>query len=127
MISFDEIAPGHIYIRLCDEFETREAATFEKVLLGRAATAQRLTILFDWSKLSNWKLEHPRRDVTPTWDKTARAIERIAILHHRRWNRHAALFAAYFRSGGAQVNSYTPTEREQACAWLHWSLPIINP
>jgi hypothetical protein len=86
--------------------------------MGRRRRFPPLRVLFDWSELKSWDFKQPSRPKLRAWVRTAESLECVAILHHRRWNRQAAWFAAVLRCGNSQVRSYWLPDREGAMAWL---------
>jgi hypothetical protein len=86
-----------------------------------AAPHESRLLLLDWSGLSDdciWA-DYGTRD--GIWTSLGRAYARVAVLHHRRWNRQAAYIGALLRLAGAVVRSFSSRERQQAIHWLESS------
>ncbi len=75
-------------------------------------------VLFDWSKLDDWRLGADEPRVTEDWDRLSRSIHCAAIVHHPRWNRQAAWIGALLRRHNALVRSWRTGEAGPALAWL---------
>ncbi len=75
-------------------------------------------ILFDWTKLQEWKLSSSEPKMTESWIRLARATRCAAIVHHSRWNRQAAWLAAALRLHDVKVRSWRRDEGDRAMAWL---------
>jgi hypothetical protein len=118
MISIDRRRGRHIFIRLFGLQKTKELLALAKAIRKRPPSSKKLEICFDWSELTAWKFDAPHGDQIACWLEAAAFIERIAIVHDRRWNRPAAWFAALLRTGGVEVRSYIPGNCDRACAWL---------
>jgi len=87
-------------------------------LATQQASRPRSNILFDWSDLVSWNFRTPANPEIQSWLRDADLIDRLAIVHHRRWNRQAAWFAALFRTRDCHVRSYRLDDRDRAMAWL---------
>lgn len=118
MIEIDRRAGNEITVRLRGAQDTDEFLALATVLVAKRSGSPRLQVLFDWSELESWDFKQPSGLKLRAWTEAARSLECVAILHHRRWNRQAAWFAAVLRAGKAQVRSYWVPDREGAMTWL---------
>lgn len=88
------------------------------VLAIQQASRPNSSILFDWSDLVSWNFKMPASPEIQGWLRSADLIDRVAIVHHRRWNRQAAWFAAVLRTRNCQVRSYRSDDRDRGLTWL---------
>ena len=88
------------------------------ILSIEQASRQNSSMLFDWSELVSWNFRRPADPEIQGWLNGADRINRMAIVHQRRWNRQAAWFAALFRTRSCHVRSYRPDDRDRAMHWL---------
>jgi hypothetical protein len=72
----------------------------------------------DWSAVLGWTCEPRSLPVTEWVAAAAGRVERVAIVHHHRWNRQAAWFAAMLRRGDVIVRSWHLCQSEDARIWL---------
>ena len=77
-----------------------------------------LKVLFDWSELDAWPFAAPSLTTVQSWKETVPPISRAAIVHDRKWTRHAALLAALLRVCHATVRSFLPSDYDNAIIWL---------
>lgn len=99
-------------------FRSQPNDTVLPVPLAPAAPDGAHLLLLDWSDLGTdciWANYRMQDDV---WLSLGRAHARIAVLHHRRWNRQSAYIGALLRLAGSTVRSFSSREREQAIHWL---------
>jgi hypothetical protein len=85
-----------------------------------------LRLLFDWTQVHTWPFATPTDVAVQTWKQTAPLIARAAIVHHPKWNRHAAFLAALMRVGNAQVRCLLSPNYEKAAEWLERILPTVK-
>jgi len=83
-----------------------------------------LRVLFDWSQLKSWPFAAPSLAATRKWKDTAPPVVRAALVHDRKWNRHAAVLSALLRVGGAEARSFPLSGADKAIAWLEEPTPI---
>jgi len=76
-----------------------------------------LRLLCDWSDVLCWACETKLLPVSE-WIAAADPVERVAIVHHHRWNRQAAWLAAVLRRRNVNVRSWHLREPERARKWL---------
>jgi hypothetical protein len=95
---------------------TSELEKLADVVSARSYSGVRFRILFDWSKLKDWQFGV--RKCSEVWVNFARSAERVAIVHHHCWNRHAAWIGAALRLGNAEVRSYRVEDIQEAQDWL---------
>jgi SpoIIAA-like len=87
--------------------------------LGAAARRRkRLRLLFDWSEIESWPFQAPSASAIRLWNSRAPSIVCAAIVHHHKWNKHAALISALLRLNNSQVKCFRVPERDSAIAWL---------
>jgi hypothetical protein len=81
----------------------------------RSAKSPKLHVLMDWEKLESW--ERGTRS-TCTWFCMGieDMIDRLAVIGEDRWRDETERLADIYKS--AQVNFYSPIEREHAVKWL---------
>jgi hypothetical protein len=79
-------------------------------------------VLLDWSLIESWPFEVPSPAAVRSWSVTGPSIKRVAIVHARKWNRHAALLSALLRLGGAEVRSFPQRDHSYAAEWLKQDL-----
>lgn len=84
----------------------------------QASGAKGMRVLFDWSHLKSWPFAAPSAADSHEWNKAALPIARAALVHDRKWDRHAAVLSALLRIGGAQVRSFRLSDRDNAIDWL---------
>lgn len=89
-----------------------------EVLAAQQTSRPNSSILFDWSDLVSWNFRMPANPEVQGWLRSADLIDRAAIVHHRRWNRQAAWFAALLRTRNCHVRSYRLDDRDRAMTWL---------
>jgi len=92
-------------------------------LARRTSGTEAAAVLFDWSQLKSWPFAAPCMAATQEWNKTAPPIARAALIHDRKWDRHAAVLSAVLRIGGAEARSFRLSDREKAIAWLEQANP----
>jgi hypothetical protein len=76
-----------------------------------------IRLLCDWSDVLGWACETKSLPVHE-WVAAAGRVERVAILHHHRWNRQAAWLAAMLRRGNVRVRCCHLRDPEGALKWL---------
>jgi hypothetical protein len=87
--------------------------------LGRQASgAEGMRVLFDWSQLKSWPFAAPSIADGHEWSRAALPIARAALVHDRKWDRHAAVLSALLRISGAQARSFRLCDRDNAIDWL---------
>jgi hypothetical protein len=107
-------------------------ATFDIVAIADELARQPMDaaaprVLFDWSQLESWPFAAPTMAATQAWNKTAPPIARAALVHDRKWDRHAAVLSALLRIGGAEARSFRLSDAEKAIAWLDRANPgVVN-
>lgn len=81
----------------------------------RSAKSPKLHVLMDWEQLERW--ERGARS-TCTWFCMGieDMIDRLAVIGEDRWRDETERLADIYKS--AQVNFYSPIEREHAVKWL---------
>jgi hypothetical protein len=89
-----------------------------KTLVARRNTNGRSNALFDWSYVVSWAFQPPRGDDLEVVLEFAASIDRLAIVHHRAWNRQAAWLAALLRTRNCRVRSYQRKNYGRAVDWL---------
>jgi hypothetical protein len=107
--------------------QTREdiaGAVAAVIQLCNSREAMRL--LCDWSEVRGWACEI-RSLPASEWVAAAGRLERVAILHHHRWNRQAAWLAAILRRERVEVRSWLPRQSEDARKWLLASCDASGP
>jgi len=92
-------------------------------LTHRASGAGGMRVLFDWSQLKSWPFAAPSAMDSHEWNKAALPIRRAALLHDRKWDRHAAVLSALLRIRGAQARSFRLSDRDNAIDWLERASP----
>lgn len=96
----------------------RDFLALADALATQQASRPSSNILFDWSDLVSWNFRTPANPEIERWLRGADLIERLAIVHDRRWNRQAAWLAALFRTRDCRVRSYRLDDRDRAMTWL---------
>jgi hypothetical protein len=86
-------------------------------VIQMCASQDGVRLLFDWSDVQGWTCETRSLPVSD-WVAAAGRIERVAIVHHHRWNRQAAWLAAVLRRGHVDVRSWHLRHAEGARKWL---------
>jgi hypothetical protein len=105
-----------IYLRGAQE--TDELLRLPQMLAKCQQHASTRLLFFDWSGLTSWKLGGLHSVQNRMSLQPGIVVDRVALLHHRRWNRQAAWLAALFRTGGTMVRSFNTVKRPDAVAWL---------
>jgi hypothetical protein len=76
-----------------------------------------IRLLCDWSDVLGWACETKSLPVRE-WVAATGGLERVAILHHHRWNSQAAWLAAILRRENVEVRSWHLRHPEGARKWL---------
>jgi hypothetical protein len=88
-----------------------------EAVIQMCASRDGVRLLCDWSDVRGWACETKALPVHE-WVGAAGRLERVAILHHHRWNRQAAWLAAILRRGNVDVRSWHLRNPEAARKWL---------
>ena len=95
-----------------------DTAAIADELARHASAAGGTRVLFDWSQLTSWPFAAPSMADTQEWNKAALPVARAALVHDRKWDRHAAVLSALLRVGGAEARSFRLSDRDKAINWL---------
>jgi SpoIIAA-like len=95
-----------------------DIAAFADQLARSQSDEVPLRILLDWSLIESWPFEVPSPAAIRSWGIIGPSIKRAAIVHARKWNRHAALLSALLRLGGVEVRSFPQRDHSNAADWL---------
>jgi len=107
-----------IMLHLRGGLDMRDFLALADVLATQQASQPSSNVLFDWSDVVSWNFRTPANPEIQSWLRAADLIDRLAIMHHRHWNRQAAWFAALFRTRDCHVRSYRLDDRDRAMTWL---------
>lgn len=107
-----------IELHLRGRLDTAAFLGLAHLLAARQASRRASRILLDWSELVSWHFTRPSIADVQHWLAFTKNVDRVAIVHQRRWNRQAACIAAVLRTKDCQVRSFRFDGRDRAIAWL---------
>lgn len=115
-----------VVIRVSGTQPATEFADVAVLFAQRYRHSSDMRVLFDWTELSNWDDNIRASYSCRRWSDAASLIVRSAIVHNRRWNRHAAVLAAVIRRSRGRVRSWRTTELENAVVWLNVEWQLVD-
>jgi hypothetical protein len=123
IIALERCNPPFV-LHLRGQLDTPDFLRLANLLAAQQASRKCSRLLFDWSELTSWNFTMASLSKNMDWLTCAGGIDRVAIVHHRRWNRQAAWVAAVLRTKNRLVRSFRFDERERAVAWLNVELAV---
>ena len=116
-----EIEPGDSFVVTVlfgGQLSIVDLTAFGPMLEEKLAGREHIRIVFDWTGIDQWEVGTSDAAVWPHWRAVAQPVERVAIIHERRWNRQAALLAAMLRVNKIETRSWLPSAFSDTLLWL---------
>ncbi len=98
------IEAGFTVLRFSGVQTSEDIAGAVAAVIQLCKSREAMRLLCDWSDVLGWACETRLLPVSE-WVAAAGRVERVAILHHHRWNRQAAWLAAMLRREHVEVRS----------------------
>jgi hypothetical protein len=114
----EDVAQEFLVLHLRGDIAMKQFLALAHLLALEHASRPFANLLFDWSDLLFWDFQPLARHEIQPWLEDTHFVERIAIVHHRRWNRQAAWLSALLRTRDCVVRSYGHKDYRRAMTWL---------
>src|SRR6266568_6851876 len=85
MIKTAALRAPPIMLHFRGELDMKDLLALADALARQQASRPSSSILFDWSNLVSWNFKTPAKPEIQGWLRGADLIDRLAIVHHRRW------------------------------------------
>lgn len=119
MVRVDAPRKPPFELHLRGRLDTTAFLGLAHLLATQHASERSSRLLLDWSELVSWHFTRPAIADLQHWLAYAEGIDRVAIVHQRRWNRQAAWLAAVLRTKDCKVRSFRFDGRDRAMSWLN--------
>jgi SpoIIAA-like len=108
---------GFIMLRFSGVQTHEDIAGVVAAVIQLCKSRDGMRLLCDWSDVRGWACETKSLPVHE-WVTAAGRVERVAVLHHHRWNRQAAWLAAMLRRENVRVRCGHLRDPAGARKWL---------
>lgn len=108
---------GITVLRFAGVQTTEEIADSIAAFIVLCKSQNEIRLLCDWRDVLGWACD-TRSLPVHDWIAAAGRVERVALIHHHRWNWQAAWLAAMLRRRKVTVRSWHRRQSEAARKWL---------